>query len=45
MFKEAHALLSTALPAERIFTTDGGHTPKVMRRVWLQYLDAGGLAH
>ncbi len=45
MFKEAHALLSTALPAERIFTTDGGHTPKVMRRVWLQYLDAGGLTH
>lgn len=45
MFKKAHALLSANLPSERIFTTDGGHTPKAMRRVWLQFLDAGGLAH
>jgi len=45
MFKKAHALLSANLPADRIFTTSGGHTPKVMRRVWVQYLDAGGLAH
>lgn len=45
MFKKAHALLSANLPAERVFTTAGGHTPKVMRRVWLQFLDAGGLDH
>lgn len=45
MFKKAHVLLSANLPRERVFTTDGGHTPKVMRRVWLQFLDAGGLAH
>ena len=45
MFKAAHALLGANLPAERTFTTAGGHTPAVMRQVWLHYLDAGGLAH
>ena len=45
MFVEAQGLLGAHLPSERVFTAPGGHTPEVMRRVWLKYLDAGGLAH
>ena len=45
MFNDAQTLLATRLPPEQVFTTPGGHTPKVMRQVWLDYLDAGGLAH
>jgi pimeloyl-ACP methyl ester carboxylesterase len=38
-------LLGANLPPERVFTVPGGHTPEVMRQVWLDFLEAGGLAH
>jgi pimeloyl-ACP methyl ester carboxylesterase len=45
MFADAHMLLGANLPPGHVFTAPGGHTPQVMRQVWLNYLDAGGLAH
>jgi hypothetical protein len=44
-FVEAQNLLGANLPPERVFTSEGGHTPEVMHQVWLDFLDAGGLAH
>jgi pimeloyl-ACP methyl ester carboxylesterase len=44
-FAEAQNLLGAHLPPERVFTVPGGHTPEVMHQVWLNFLDAGGLAH
>lgn len=40
-FVEAHKLLGNILPKDRIFKTQGGHTPDVMKRVWLLFLDDG----
>ena len=40
-FAKADRLLGEILPKDRIFETQGGHTPDVMKRVWLLFLDDG----
>jgi pimeloyl-ACP methyl ester carboxylesterase len=44
-FVDAQNLLGANLPPDRVFTVPGGHTPEVMHQVWLDFLEAGGLAH
>lgn len=36
---QGHALLASALPPDRVFTTPGGHDWPEWRRLWLQALD------
>ncbi|AEG93755.1 Conserved hypothetical protein [Ramlibacter tataouinensis TTB310] len=38
-FAQGHRLLAAALPAERVFTTPGGHDWPQWRRLWLQVLE------
>ena len=40
-FVEAHRLLATRLPAERVFDVPGGHDWPPWRALWLQWLDRG----
>ena len=41
-FATAHGLLGEILPQDRIFETQGGHTPDAMKRAWLLFLDNSG---
>ncbi len=42
-FHSAHRLLGQILPAERVYETQGGHTPEAMKKVWDLFLDGENL--